>query len=80
MELKNVNSNGNNVVISNLINVKFFFWKLWKLSSKTKIVCLKKEDIMIAPKPKFLILFTSQIDTEWIKVSFVDMDLFHKKK
>jgi hypothetical protein len=38
------------------------------------------QDVMIARKTKFLILFTSQINIEWIKASHVDMDLFYKKK
>jgi hypothetical protein len=30
------------------------------------------------PKTKFLILFTSQINIECIKVSHVNMDVFHE--
>jgi hypothetical protein len=34
---------------------------------------------MIAQKTNFLIVFTSQINIEWIKASHVDMDVFYKK-
>jgi hypothetical protein len=37
------------------------------------------KNVMIAQKAKFLILFTSQINIEWIKDSYVVMDLLYKK-
>jgi hypothetical protein len=40
MELKNVNPNGDNVVVRNVININLsFFENCEKLSSKTKIIC-----------------------------------------
>jgi hypothetical protein len=36
MELKNINPNGDNVEISNLINVYFFFLKILKIEFKNK--------------------------------------------
>jgi hypothetical protein len=35
---------------------------------------------LIAQKTKFFILFTSQINIEWIKASHVDMDVSHIKE
>jgi hypothetical protein len=82
MKLKNVNPNGENVVASNLINMDFFFpWKIVKIELKNEdhmLFFLK--DAMIAQETKFLILFISQINIEWIKASLVDMDIFYKKK
>jgi hypothetical protein len=36
MELKKINPNGDNVIISNLINVNFIFWKIVKIEFKNK--------------------------------------------
>jgi hypothetical protein len=36
MELKNVNPNADNVVVSNLININFFFLKIMKIEFKNK--------------------------------------------
>jgi hypothetical protein len=36
MELKNVNSNGDNVVVSNLINVNFLLLKIVKIEFKNE--------------------------------------------
>jgi hypothetical protein len=36
MELKNVNPNGDNVVVSNPINVNFFFLKIVKIEFKNE--------------------------------------------
>jgi hypothetical protein len=65
MELKNVNPNGGNVVVSNMINVNFFFFEIVKIELKNKdhmLFFLK--DTMIVQKTKFLISFTSQINIE----------------
>jgi hypothetical protein len=65
MELKNVNPNGGNVVVSNMINVNFFFFEIVKIELKNKdhmLFFLK--DTMIVLKTKFLISFTSQINIE----------------
>jgi hypothetical protein len=65
MKLKNVNPNGDNVVANNLINVHFFIFEIMKIGFKNKdhmLYCLK--DAISAPKTKFLMLFTSQIDIE----------------
>jgi hypothetical protein len=36
MELENVNPNGDNVVVNNLNNIKFSFWKIVKIEFKHK--------------------------------------------
>jgi hypothetical protein len=79
--VKNVNSNSDNVVASNLNNVTFFFWKIVKIELKNKhhkfyfLI-----DAMIGPPKKFPIFFTLLINIEWTKASIVHMDLFYKKK
>jgi hypothetical protein len=79
MELKYVNPNGDNVVVSNIINVNFFFL-IVKIESKNKSHMLFfLKDAITAQKIKFLILFTSQTNIEWIKAYLIDMDLFQKK-
>jgi hypothetical protein len=60
MELKNVNPNGENVVASNLINIKFYFWKIVKINHMLFFL----KDAIIAQETKFLILFISQIMNE----------------
>jgi hypothetical protein len=58
-----------------------FFSRIVKIEFKKKhrmLFFLK--NAMIAQKTKFLILFTSQIIIEWIKASFVDMELFPQEK
>jgi hypothetical protein len=65
MELKNVNPNGGDVVISNLNNVDSFFWKIVEIELKIKHHMLFfLQDAMIAPKTKFFILPTSLINIE----------------
>jgi hypothetical protein len=48
--IKIANLNGDNVEPSNLVNVNFFFFKLLKLSSKTKIICYYFKMIPWLPK------------------------------
>jgi hypothetical protein len=63
MELKNVNTNGDNVVSSNLTNVNFFLRKAMKIEFKNEEdVLFFLKDTMIAHKKIFLILLTSQIN------------------
>jgi hypothetical protein len=51
MGKKNVNLKGENVVASNLNNIKLSnFWKLWKLDSKTNIVCYFFKKMSWLPK------------------------------
>jgi hypothetical protein len=82
MELKNVNPNSGNVVVSNPNNVKFFKIRIVEIEFKNKhhtcIVSL--QDIMIAQKKKYSILYTSLINTKCLKASFIDMNLLCKKK
>jgi hypothetical protein len=70
MELKNVNPNGDNVVASNLINVKKKNSEIVKIEFKKKYHMLFfLKDVMVVHKTKFLILFTLQINIGWIKAS-----------
>jgi hypothetical protein len=80
MELENVNTNGNNVLPSNLNNTKLsLFLKIVKIELKNKHYMFSfPKDVIIAWK-KFLILFTSLINVKWTKAFLVDMNLFHKK-
>jgi hypothetical protein len=80
MELKNINPNGNNVGASNLINVNFLFFENcenWVQKQTSQVIFSKR--CYDCPKKEFLILFTSQINIEWIKSFHVYMDLFYKK-
>jgi hypothetical protein len=62
LELKNVNSNGNNVVASNLSNTNYFFVKIVEIKLKNKHYMLFiLKDVM---NTKFLISFTSLINIE----------------
>jgi hypothetical protein len=63
--LKNVKSNGENVVSSNLIKVIFLCLKIVKIEFQNKdhmLFFLK--DAMIAQKAKFFIMFTLEINVE----------------
>jgi hypothetical protein len=63
MELKNVNSNGDNVVASNLNNVNLFLWKIEKIDFKKEHhVFFFLQDVVIVEKIKFFVLFTSLIE------------------
>ena len=81
MELKNINSNDGIVVASNLININLLIFENcenWVQKQTSYVVfSIKCHDCM---KNKFIILFASQIDIEWIKVPHVDMDLLYNKK
>jgi hypothetical protein len=63
MELKNINPKGDDVVLSNLINVNFCFLKIVEIEIKkqtSSVLFLKR--CHDGPKSKFFILFTSQIN------------------
>ena len=81
MEIENANSNGDNVVASNLINVNFLIFEncenqvqKWRSYVSFSIRCHD------CPKNKIphIVYLTNNI--EWIKVSLVNMDLFYKKE
>jgi hypothetical protein len=83
MKLKNVNPNGENVVVSNLINIIIIYFILancenWVQKQRSYVNFSKR--CHDCPRIKFLIFFISQINIEWIKASLVNIDLFHKKK
>jgi hypothetical protein len=66
IELKNANSNGDNVAVRNLNNMGFvFFLKIMKFEFKSAHCMLFfVQDVAIARKKEFLILFTSQFNIE----------------
>jgi hypothetical protein len=80
MELKNINPKGDDVVLSNLINVNFCFLKIVEIEIKkqtSSVLFLKR--CHDGPKSKFFILFTSQINIKWTKALHVDINLFTRK-
>ena len=65
MELKNINSNGDDGVANNLIDQHqlYFYFLIVKIELKNKHhVLFSLNYVIIAPKKKILILFTSQIN------------------
>jgi hypothetical protein len=81
MELENVNPIGDNVVTSNLINVNFLIfenYENWVKKQRSYVMfSIRWHD---CSKKQILILFTSQINIEWIEASHADTNLFYKKK
>jgi hypothetical protein len=62
MELKNVNPNGDNVVISNLNNVNYYFVKI-EIKDKYCMLFFF-QDVAILHRTNFFILFTLLINIE----------------
>jgi hypothetical protein len=82
VNLQNVYTTNDNVVAYNLNNINFIlFWKLWKFSSRTKVICdFSYKMLWLPPKKKPHIIHFTLINVEWIKILLVNMDLSHKWK
>jgi hypothetical protein len=81
MELKSTNPNDDKLVVRNPNKAILFFLKIVRIGFKNiHCILLFSRRYLDCPQKKSLILSTSLINIEWIKVANVDMDVFHKKK
>jgi hypothetical protein len=81
LELKNVNPNGGDVVISYLNRAIFILkGEIVKIEFENKhYMSFFLQDALISCKTNLLVFFTSLIKTESIKAFLVDLDPFYKK-
>ena len=73
--MKNVNPNSDIDVASNLHNFNYFVLKI-VLKIWTLYITFS---IRYQVAKKYLVLFISLVNIEWIKASHVEMDLLHKE-